>query len=157
MTRDDQIFDFELDFAGTLNCIPMIVRFKLDLCGIKLSLKHWNRFDLEDRRQLILRPCQSTSQIAAWRAFLILLIQVRTGEQAKELPIDPHPPWDDCTTVPALILDRIADQALPAPAPQVWASLSPLQRFALIKLTRGGHDNENFEPAMREFGVLEVS
>ena len=28
MTRDDQIFDFELDFAGTLHCIPMVVRLQ---------------------------------------------------------------------------------------------------------------------------------
>jgi hypothetical protein len=32
--------------------------------------------------------------------------------------------------------------------------LSVLQRFALFKLTRPGHDNDNLEPAMREFGLL---
>ena len=35
-----------------------------------------------------------------------------------------------------------------------WAALSPLQRFAIFKLTRPGHTNENFEPAMREFGLI---
>lgn len=29
-----------------------------------------------------------------------------------------------------------------------------LQRFALYKLTRPGHDNDNFLPAMREFGLV---
>ncbi|NVN38861.1 nitrate reductase associated protein, partial [Komagataeibacter swingsii] len=29
--------------------------------------------------------------------------------------------------------------------------LSVLQRFALLKLTRPGHENQNFEPALREF------
>lgn len=38
-------FQFESDFVATLRCIPMIVRFKLDLCGVKLSLKAWSRFD----------------------------------------------------------------------------------------------------------------
>lgn len=154
MTRDDQIFDFELDFAGTLHCIPMIVRFKLDQCGIKLSLRQWNRFDLEDRQQLIRRPCQSTSQITAWRAFLVLLISVRAGEPAKELPIDTRPQWDDCAVAPVSVNDRIADLSLPPLNAHVWAGLSQLQRFTLIKLTRGGHDNENFEPALREFGVF---
>jgi hypothetical protein len=44
-----QIFEFELDFVRTLRCVPMIVRFKLDTCGVKLSLTHWNRFDWFDR------------------------------------------------------------------------------------------------------------
>jgi len=34
-----------------------------------------------------------------------------------------------------------------------WKNLNSLQRFALIKLTRGGHENENFIPALREFGL----
>jgi hypothetical protein len=29
------------------------------------------------------------------------------------------------------------------------------QRFALFKLTRPNHDNDNFIPAMREFGLLD--
>jgi hypothetical protein len=32
--------------------------------------------------------------------------------------------------------------------------LTPLQRFALFKLTRPGHSNENFIPAMWEFSIL---
>jgi hypothetical protein len=34
---------------------------------------------------------------------------------------------------------------------QQWASLTPLQRFALIKLSRSGHENSNFLPALQEF------
>lgn len=43
--------------------------------------------------------------------------------------------------------------ALPPTATQ-WAALLPLQRFALVKLARSRHENENFVPAMREFGLL---
>ena len=39
-------------------------------------------------------------------------------------------------------------------AEEQWAALAPLQRFALYKLTRPGHKNENFLPAMREFTLL---
>jgi hypothetical protein len=35
-----------------------------------------------------------------------------------------------------------------------WASLLPLQRFALIKLSRSNHENHNFVPALQEFGLL---
>lgn len=46
--------------------------------------------------------------------------------------------------------DGITDTA---PSPQQWASLTTLRRFALFKLTRPGHDNDNFVPAMLEFGL----
>ena len=39
------------------------------------------------------------------------------------------------------------------PSPEQWHTLSPLQRFALLKLTREGHESANFVPAMAEFGL----
>ena len=37
---------------------------------------------------------------------------------------------------------------------QQWKELSPLQRFALIKLSRRGHENRNFYPALQEFKLV---
>jgi hypothetical protein len=34
-----------------------------------------------------------------------------------------------------------------------WARLSPLQRFALVKLSRPKYDTERIRPALEEFGV----
>jgi hypothetical protein len=154
MTDNSQIFEFERDFAGTLHCIPMIVRFKLDLCGVKLSLRQWSRFERQEREQLILRPCHAAREIPSYRAYLVMLISVRAGEQAVDLPIDANPEWEACANVPGSVKAKAASLGLPAPAQPSWAALTPLQRFTLLKLTREGHDNENFEPALREFGLL---
>lgn len=35
-----------------------------------------------------------------------------------------------------------------------WAALHPLQRFALVKLVRPGHEGHNIGPALKEFGLL---
>jgi hypothetical protein len=35
-----------------------------------------------------------------------------------------------------------------------WKSLSALQRFALLKLYRPGHENKNFKKALKEFGLI---
>jgi len=40
------------------------------------------------------------------------------------------------------------------PTDAAWSVLAELQRFALIKLTGDNHDNVNFLPAMREFGLV---
>jgi hypothetical protein len=36
-----RLFDFESELEATLTYIPLAVRFKLDKCGIKLSLEAW--------------------------------------------------------------------------------------------------------------------
>ena len=53
MATETSIFAFELDFAGTLRCIPMVVRFKLDQAGIKLTLRQWSRLDRAERQDLV--------------------------------------------------------------------------------------------------------
>jgi Conserved nitrate reductase-associated protein (Nitr_red_assoc) len=35
-----------------------------------------------------------------------------------------------------------------------WATLTPDQRFALLKLSRSNHENRNFLPALKEFQVI---
>ena len=45
-------FKFEEDFYDRLRCIPFSTRFKLDLAGVKLSLKSWNLFSEEERAKL---------------------------------------------------------------------------------------------------------
>jgi hypothetical protein len=154
MTKSDTIFDFETDFAGSLYCIPMCVRLKLDICGIKLSLKQWNRIPEAERRKLIEEPCDLRAHIDAYRAVLIQLIENWTSSAPEEVEMDPAPPWADASCAPARLVAYSAAQGVPPPSQAQWGSLSPLQRFALFKLTRPGHSNDNFIPAMREFGML---
>jgi hypothetical protein len=148
------IFAFELDFAGTLRCIPMIVRFKLDQCGIKLSLRQWSRFDRQERDRLVGQACDTEAEVGAYGTYLAALIETRVGERAVDLAVDPCPDWSDTARVPAGLRERAIDLGLRSPTLAAWAALSPLQRFALIKLTRAGHDNDNFGPAMQEFGLV---
>jgi len=46
----------------------MQVRFKLDTCGIKLKLPHWNRFSPEQRK-LVDLPCTTADEIQTYRQF----------------------------------------------------------------------------------------
>jgi hypothetical protein len=147
------IFHFELDFAGTLRCIPMVVRFKLDQCGIKLSLRQWSRFGRQERAELVVRPCGATGEIQSYKHFLIELIETHAGDQVVEMAAPAHPEWDDTTRVPARLVDYASGLGMTPPTLDLWAAMAPLQRFALFKLTRPGHDNDNFGPAMREFGL----
>ena len=149
-----QFFQFEADFVESLRCIPMQVRLKLDTCGVKLKLNQWNQFNQIDRQQLIDLPCETSSEATAYREFLHQLIRAQTGMDATDLAIDPAPPWADPVTIPASVHAKSTEVGVTLSLTQ-WATLTPLQRFALIKLSRSGHENHNFLPALREFHLVQ--
>lgn len=131
----------------------MHVRLKLDTCGVKLKLDHWNELSLDERSVLVDMPCESEMDADTYRVHLQELVVRYTGEPAKELDIDPHPPWLNASAVPPDVQDKAkaVDSSITS---DQWALLSPLQRFALIKLSRPSHENRNFLPAMKEFNLV---
>ncbi|MCE9650482.1 MAG: nitrate reductase associated protein [Parvibaculum sp.] len=147
------IFNFELDFAGSLRCIPLAVRFNLDHCGIKLSLKQWNRFSHEEKVDLVERLCSTEEEIARYRTLVVALIRERSGEEPDEIAVEASPAWADLSGVPSRLETYVRDLGMTPPSLALWRRLSPLQRFALYKLTRPGHKNENLVPALDEFNL----
>lgn len=148
-----QFFQFEADFVTSLRCIPMIVRYKLDTCGVKLKLHQWNQFNQADRQMLVDMACTTSEEIQAYRDRLHELIQIRTGETATDLAIDPHPPWHNGDRIPDSVLHKADSEQISISLSQ-WQSLSPLERFALIKLSRSNHENSNFRPAIQELRLI---
>jgi hypothetical protein len=151
------LFAFEADFVATLRCIPMAVRLKLDLSEIKLSLRQWSRLTTADRRTLLETPCESQDEVAGFRAMLIDLVHLRSGEIAKILTEPPEPLWKNGAQTPQAVIEHAHTISVLPPSADAWRRLNELQRFALLKLSRDNHDNVNFLPAMQEFGLLTTS
>ncbi|MEO1208738.1 MAG: nitrate reductase associated protein [Cyanobacteria bacterium J06638_20] len=149
---NDTYFQFEADFVASLRCIPMQVRYKLDTCGVKLKLHHWNQFSTEERQQLVDMPCNTEGAIAHYHDHLQALVTQHAGAPAGELPIDPAPPWMDIAQIPPTVQAKLEEVDGTLSLNQ-WQTLNPIQRFALIKLSRPSHENRNFVPALREFGL----
>jgi hypothetical protein len=154
LTEPATVFAFESDFAGSLRCIPMAVRLKLDLCGIKVSLRQWSRFAREERDQLLQLSCDTPASSKAYRDYVVGIVETRTGAKADAIPVESDPQWRDESRVPVQVGAYFAAQGLPPLSLTQWIQLSPLQRFVLIKLTRPNHHNDNFLPALQEFGLL---
>lgn len=148
-------FAFENDFVDTFRCIPMIVRYKLDASLIKLKLPEWVKLRVDEKRELATRPCFTESEIEQYRRFLIQLVDERCGHTVSELlPVDAS--WDALGQVP----DEVQQKALeynraPLTIGQ-WIRLDVLQRFALVKLSRSGHEGRNFPRALNEFGITQI-
>lgn len=153
MQSTHQFFQFEADFVDSLRCIPMQVRYKLDTCGIKLKLHQWHDLTAGDRQLLVDLPCQSATEIQTYRDRLRQLVEARSGEVAKDLPIDPAPDWESSAMIPSSVLQKAAEVGIDFNL-EHWQELTAIQRFALIKLSRSSHENRNFVPALKEFQVI---
>jgi hypothetical protein len=151
--EDPVFFSFEADFVESLRCIPMQVRFKLDTCGIKLKLQQWFQFTTDQRSQLVTLPCTTQSDIAAYRSFLQQLVLNATGAPASDLPVAEQLEWLNESEVPTSVVSKSQESGVEFGL-EAWRSLAPLQRFALIKLSRSGHENKNFLPALQEFQIV---
>ncbi|WP_207223320.1 nitrate reductase associated protein [Leptolyngbya iicbica] len=149
-TSELMFFEFEADFVESLRCIPMQVRYKLDTCGVKLKLEHWHKFSQSDRARLVTQPCETSTEIANYRDIVQATVLQYTETPAKDLPIDPQPPWLQADQVPTDVQAQAAHFDCEI-TPQQWAALPPLARFALCKLSRPGHENRNFLSALYEF------
>jgi hypothetical protein len=120
---------------------------------VKLKLSHWHQFTQSERQALVSLPCTTLEESKAYREFLQNLVREKTGEPAKELLINPNPLWMDASKIPLEVLQKAAELKIEI-AIQDWKKLTPLQRFALIKLSRPSHENLNFLPALKEFNLV---
>jgi hypothetical protein len=147
------LFKFEEEFMeDNIRCIPMAVRMKLDVCGIKLKLAEWNKFTVNERSELMAKPCTEATEISAYRKLIQGLVYSNTGSEATDLSVDEHPAWKVLDQIQPALVEKLNEFGWTLPI-EKWKALSDLQRFALLKLSRPSHENKNFTKAMKEFGL----
>lgn len=152
--RGIEYFQFEEDFVEhNIRCIPMIARFNMDAAGIKLKLAEWSQFSPSERIELATKQCGSAGEVLAYKTYLSGLIRKKTGKEASIMEVDENPFWRHIDNVPSLLREKAKECGWDISANQ-WRSLTQLQRFALLKLCRPGHENRNFPKAMKEFGLV---
>lgn len=148
-----EYFRFEEDFVEAgMRCIPMIVRFKLDLAGIKLKLSEWVKFPVEDKIGLALRKTNNAFEISVYKKNLESLIFLYTSQQATQLGVPISPAWKNTELLPEILVHRAEESGFYFSTGQ-WRCLTDLQRFALLKLLKEGHENRNFPKVLAEFGI----
>ncbi|MEO6229489.1 MAG: nitrate reductase associated protein [Ferruginibacter sp.] len=148
-------FLFEEDFMeDNIRCIPMLVRFKLDAAGIKLKLAEWSKFSVDERNQLAIQQCDTDEEIVVYKNYLQQLVKFRSGNQPTVLQLIQDPAWANLEKVDESLLAKASEYDWTISVEQ-WKRLSDLQRFALLKLYRPGHENKNFPKAMKEFGLAD--
>jgi hypothetical protein len=110
--------------------------------------QHVRAFLDEPRKML----SDTAEEVDAYRLLLSDLVRERMGESLSSLPAGYDSGWKS-ESVPERVFVRDGEMGVVITQDQ-WAALVPLQRFALVKLVRSGHEGHNFRPALEEFGLL---
>ena len=140
---------FRSDFAGDLRCLPMAVRRKLDLAGVKLKLVHWHGLAEAERQRLLAWP-DDAGALADLRDWLLERSTSLPQGPAGSLPPATEADWQRPDTLPAVLEASCQELGIPLPLAQ-WRALDELQRFALVKLSHPGHEHRNLPRALAEF------
>ena len=149
-----EYFQFEEEFMeNNMRCIPMVIRFKMDIAGIKLKLSEWKKFSSEERIELALMNCDFKEASEQYARYLAGLIKKYTRRDPTSLEVNRTPAWTDRHSIPAILSEKLKKFNWNLSIDQ-WTYLTDLQRFALLKLCRPGHENKNFPKAMKEFNLV---
>lgn len=144
-------FGFETGMERSLGCMPMSVRMKLDLCGLKVSLDQWRALPFSVRQTVLEASCGNPAEVKRVRSYLEKTAAEAAVGPLPEIACDPDE-WRGLGQVVPQVAAATRELGL-ALRIESWASLSDLRRFALIKLSRQGH-TRNLPSALVEFGLL---
>jgi len=140
-------FEFEAEFYPTLERIPFHVRMKLDTAGVKLSLKTWHAFSLEERWVLCHLPVEDDEEQRVFTAYLTWLSRTRASAETERVPVLKSSTWKE-EEVPEAVKRRSEANGSPM-APQEWGRLAEHERYALYK-TAASKDANLFNDALEE-------
>ena len=122
--QSNHYFNFEDDFIKDLRCIPLCVRRKLDLIGIKLKLTHWQEFNLTEKTKIVNWP-DTKKELFELKIFLKkITINSKYGE-AKEIEISSNQPWQDKNKVPEQVLKSALERGINISI-EKWRNLNEL-------------------------------
>ena len=141
-------FAFEQDFIGNWRCIPLCVRRKLDLSGVKLKLNHWLALTQDQRQQLVDWP-DTSDALHQLRDHLRQCTASMPDGRAKDLDPVTEAPWQQVDQLPEEVADAAAARGVELTSTH-WREIRELDRFALCKLVRPGHDHHNLAAAFNE-------
>ena len=142
-------FEFEGDLHRTLEFIPLAVRRKMDLAGLKLSLAAWTAMTRAERLAVCHLPVEGPEDLDVYREALAGFA-ARAGHPAAPLE---GGALDGSAWAAARVPDTVAARAK-ALTPARWKALSDEARYVLWRLAETRRGPEKLDAALRELGLV---
>jgi hypothetical protein len=142
-------FQFEGDIHQSLDCVPLTVRRRLDLAGLKISLAGWQTLTRGERLALCHLPTESEADIAVYREVMQQFCDAR-GVPLKPLG-DSDRAWN-APEPPEGLRARLHELSVALP-PAAWRALDEESRYALCKLADPQREPAKLKAALIELGL----
>jgi hypothetical protein len=139
-------YDYEAAFYPKLTRLPLDVRRKLDVTGVKISLKDWLGFSLEERLVLCHLPCDHDDERQVFTAYLDFLAEKYCGT-----PIGKTEPMDSAMWSPLAVPEEVAQKSAAlgqSVTANEWRGWPSHHRYGLYKLAVSKSQPEAFEQVL---------
>ena len=136
-------YQYEAEFYPTLSRLPLDLRRKLDVTGIKLSLKDWQAFSFEERTVLCHLPCETDEEAQALSNYIDFLSRRYTGK-----PIEKIAPLDAALWQPSAVPHAVIERSVALNRTVTldrWRRWPSHDRYALYKTALSKSQPEAFE------------
>lgn len=148
-----RVFAFEGENNTTLEWMPLEVRRKSDLAGVRMSLAAWQAMPKEDRARLVAAEVGSPEDVEAFRALATALGEKAIGkvDTVVAVPFDARPWATDGARDEVIARARACGMVLD---PARWSSLDDHARYALFRLSDPKKSEEKLRAALVELGMI---
>lgn len=141
-------YDYEAEFYPNLSRLPLDLRRKLDVTGIKISLKDWLAISLEERNVFCHLPCENAEELQVFATYLDFLIGKYLGKASEKTE-----PMDSTLWGEAAVPDAVAQQCSSlglAVTLAEWRNWPSHHRYALYKTAVSKSQPEAFEQVLAQ-------
>lgn len=148
--KHPNLFQFESDYSSDLHFIPLVIRHRLDVSGLKVGLEAWLKIPLTERKILVGLPFESEADFKNFTEQLSQLTLQWFGQAPKLIIPLSQTLWSASNEIAASILNR-CESITQSKLTVNWKHLNELQRYALYKLSTSKRQADEFEKALQEF------
>jgi len=141
-------YDYEAEYYPSLSRLPLDLRRKLDVAGIKISLKNWLAISLDERMVLCHLPCDSDEERQVFTRYLNLLTEKYCGKPSEMTEPVNADLWSD-TAVAAPVVQKSSVLGAMV-TPNEWRRWQSHHRYALYKTAVSKSQPEAFEQVLKQ-------
>ena len=139
-------YQYEAEFYPTLSRLPLDLRRKLDVTGIKLSLQDWQALSFEERTVLCHLPCDTDDETGAFTNYLDFLSRKYTGAPIERMAALDRALWNPMA-VPKAVAEK-SSALNRAVTVDRWRRWTAHERYALYKTAVSKSQPQAFEQVL---------
>jgi hypothetical protein len=148
-------YRYEAEFYPAMSRIPLDVRMKLDLTGLKIALKDWLACSVEERRALCHLPIDGAEEKQVFAAYIDFLSRKNANAPVEAVEVLDPGLWN-AVEIPAAVAQKSAACFNPVILAE-WRRWEPHQRYALYKTAISQSQPEAFTDILAELRAAKES